>query len=72
MPRPQLVLDVAGVLVTNFSPQAWAGFPSSSDDESQVNLPHRFKEIKNDLWIGKMTEEGFWIWLNELFPALAS
>ncbi|NQX62616.1 HAD-IA family hydrolase [Paenibacillus qinlingensis] len=72
MPRPQLILDVAGVLVTNFSPQAWSGFSSGEDDGALVSLPHRFKEIKNDLWVGTMTEEGFWIWLNELFPNLAS
>lgn len=70
MPRPQLVLDVAGVLVTNFSPHAWGGFSSGTDDASLIYLPHRFKEIKGDLWIDKMTEEGFWIWLNELFPEL--
>ncbi|MDR6554905.1 HAD-IA family hydrolase [Paenibacillus qinlingensis] len=70
MARPQLVLDVAGVLVTNFSPQAWSGFSSGTEGESLVSLPQRFKEIKGDLWVGKMKEEDFWVWLNDLFPEL--
>jgi len=65
MSRTQLILDVAGVIVNNFSSTYW------------IELAHLFKtppntikellikkEIREALWTGGMNEQDVWEWLN--------
>ncbi|ANA82819.1 haloacid dehalogenase [Paenibacillus glucanolyticus] len=68
MKKTQLVLDVAGVLITNFSPAFW-------HDTTRANgitfgeLKLLFAtEIRKPLWTGQMSEEAFWNWLAGYCP----
>ncbi|MWV43343.1 HAD-IA family hydrolase [Paenibacillus sp. HJL G12] len=62
--KPQLVLDLAGVLVSNFSKTFWLEVSGGSDISFQ-DMKEQFNEIRKDLWTGKMKEEHFWAWIRE-------
>lgn len=70
--KPQLVMDAAGVLVTNFSPFFWRKMEAAQGGEMERGaLKQRFKrEVRERLWSGGMTEEAFWAWLAEQCPAV--
>ncbi|WNR43672.1 HAD family hydrolase [Paenibacillus roseipurpureus] len=61
--KPQLVLDLAGVLVSNFSSSFWRRL-SQSNDISFQDLREQFDTIRKDLWTGKIREDQFWTWLS--------
>lgn len=67
--RPQLVLDIGGVLAANLS-----SFWEELAAHAQVpydQLRARYKqEMSEALWSGKVTEEEFWSWLSAGFPAI--
>lgn len=70
MTKHQLVLDVAGVLITNMSPLFWneiAELSGASNNafKSMFNL-----EIRELFWSGILSEEVFWQWLNEKSSAI--
>ncbi|MFD0959567.1 HAD-IA family hydrolase [Paenibacillus chungangensis] len=71
-PRLQLVLDVGGVLASNLSPVFWelvseaAGIPSG---QNEIYKLYR-KEVSEKLWIGEITEQQFWEWLEAQSPSL--
>ncbi|WP_020618568.1 cysteine-rich CWC family protein [Paenibacillus daejeonensis] len=67
--RPQLILDMAGVLVTNLSPGFWetagqlGGMPGAA-------LKTRFRaEVRDAFWSGQMRESEFWDWLGAIVPS---
>ncbi|NMO97027.1 HAD-IA family hydrolase [Paenibacillus lemnae] len=60
--RPQLVLDLAGVLISNFSPTFWPRLENESGATFQ-EMKQQFGYIRKDLWTGKLREKDFWIWL---------
>ncbi|GLX68397.1 hypothetical protein [Paenibacillus glycanilyticus] len=65
----ELVLDAAGVIVSNFSPLFWQGLVT------RYGLPYdkltTFKhEVRARLWTGEITEEEFWDDFCALFPAI--
>lgn len=62
--KPQLVLDLAGVLVSNFS-SAFLGKISLDSNVSFQDMKVQFDEIRKELWTGEMKEEQFWTWLSE-------
>src|SRR5690606_12840296 len=65
--KPELILDIAGVLITNFSQSFWRNL----SEESNVLLKELliFKnEIRKDLWTGNISEDDFWLLLKEQFP----
>jgi FMN phosphatase YigB (HAD superfamily) len=65
MRKYQLILDIAGVIITNLSPRYWNDI-SSASGISADDLKTRFKnEIREDFWTGKLTEDDFWQWLNK-------
>jgi FMN phosphatase YigB (HAD superfamily) len=69
-PRPQLVLDVAGVIVTNLSSSFWEGIARISQT-SFATISERFKqEVREALWTGRMSETEFWAWLCRLCPRI--
>lgn len=64
-----LILDVAGVLATNFSPLFW------QELSDRYAVPYqelvRFKkEARADLWTGSISEEAFWSRLCGAFPSI--
>ncbi|MEK0316257.1 HAD-IA family hydrolase [Cohnella sp. 56] len=67
--KPQLVLDIAGVLVNNFSPVIWKELGDRSGVIFEA-MRTQFLEIKRDLWTGSLTEEQFWIGMVERYPSL--
>lgn len=67
--KPVLVLDIAGVLVTNFSQLFWKDL-SSKYEIPYANLAKFYKGIKEDLWTGKINEQEFWFRLEKEFPTI--
>ncbi|RXZ79708.1 hypothetical protein EBB07_21910 [Paenibacillaceae bacterium] len=69
MRRPQLVLDIAGVIATNFPPLLWqhlAVRANASIDELRTFFK---KDAREMLWTGAVSEPEFWVWLQGHFPA---
>lgn len=69
MAKKELILDVAGVLVTNFSPLFWQELSEESNTPYEELFQFR-KEMREELWTGKIPVEGFWIQLCRKFPAI--
>ncbi|WP_261300933.1 HAD family hydrolase [Paenibacillus andongensis] len=69
MAKPQLVLDIAGVLVNNLSSLFWKELGTGSGVTFQV-LKEQFNEIRKGLWTGNLKEEQFWIWLIDRYPGI--
>ncbi|KYP81788.1 hypothetical protein AYW79_09070 [Ferroacidibacillus organovorans] len=68
--KPQLVLDIAGVLITNMSPLFWQ-LLSDSASISYEDLVSDFKvNVREQLWTGAFTEEEFWNRLCVTFPTV--
>ncbi len=67
--KPQLVLDIAGVLVDNLSVAFWQEL-SYKSGTSLPELKQRLNEIRQDLWTGRMKEPQFWEWLSALYPSM--
>lgn len=67
--KPQIVLDIAGVLVNNFSSTYW-GRLVLPDSVTGLELLAFFHEMKRDLWTGVCSEGCFWIELAQRFPDL--
>jgi len=67
--RPQLVLDVGGVLLTNLTPfwRELAGLANLSYEE--VRTAYK-REMRETLWDGRSSEPAFWTWLQDSFPAI--
>ncbi|WP_208918602.1 hypothetical protein [Paenibacillus uliginis] len=59
MNKPQLVLDIAGVIVTNLSPSYWEEIAQIADI-SYNTIKELFKqEARDALWTGRMSEQQF-------------
>lgn len=68
MSRPQLILDAAGVLVTNLSPDYWNAIHSLTGIP-YVQLKAQFKdELRHNFWSGKVEVVYFWRWLQDKAP----
>lgn len=67
--KPDLILDIAGVIATNFSPIFWEEL-SSKFEVSYDDLIKFRKEVREELWTGKMKEVEFWARLIERFPTI--
>ncbi|MGG4345708.1 HAD-IA family hydrolase [Paenibacillus lautus] len=61
--RPQLVLDLAGVLISNFSSAVWLQL-SEGSEISFHDIREQFDEVRKDLWTGKIKEDEFWEWMS--------
>ncbi|MEK3886273.1 hypothetical protein [Bacillus sp. FSL K6-3431] len=67
--KPELILDIAGVLATNLSPKFWLEL--SSESATPYDKLVKFKKnIREELWTGKITEREFWTRLCEQFPSI--
>lgn len=67
--KPELILDIGGVLATNFSPFFWQNLSSKST--ALYGELVKYKEnIREELWTGRITEIQFWTWLREQFPSI--
>ena len=67
--KPDLVLDIAGVLATNLSPYFW------NDLSLKFGVPYEKliqfkKDTREELWTGEITEQDFWLKLSSSFPSV--
>jgi FMN phosphatase YigB (HAD superfamily) len=69
--RPQIVLDIAGVLLSNMSSTCWDDMAQEYDLSTDA-LKESFKGIKRGLWMGSMKEEQFWEWLMGMYPTIST
>jgi putative hydrolase of the HAD superfamily len=67
--KTDLVLDVAGVIATNFSPIFWEDLSSKFEVAYDDLIKYR-KEVREELWTGKIKEQEFWTRLAERFPTI--
>jgi len=67
--KPDLVLDIAGVLATNPSPYFWNDL-SLKFEVLYEELIQFKKETRKELWTGEITEQDFWLKLNNSFPSV--
>ncbi|MBS4176926.1 HAD-IA family hydrolase [Lederbergia citrea] len=67
--KVDLVLDIAGVIATNFSPIFWEDL-SSKFEVSYDELIKFRKGVLEKLWTGKIKDEEFWAKLVERFPTI--
>ncbi|GGG16880.1 HAD family hydrolase [Paenibacillus abyssi] len=65
--KTDLVLDIAGVIATNFSPIFWEDL-SIKFNVAYDDLVRFKKELRIELWTGKINEQDFWARLIERFP----
>jgi len=67
--KHELILDVAGVIATNFSPYFWR-YLSNQAGTTYDAMDECKRGIREDLWTGKISEDEFWTLLSERFPAI--
>lgn len=67
--KPQLVLDIAGVILTNLSTGFWQELPHIAGTSFET-LKDKVNTIRKDLWTGTMKEDDFWIWLKSQYPSI--
>jgi len=67
--KNELILDIAGVLATNFSPSFWRELSIETDTPYEALLQFK-REIRDDLWTGKVAEEEFWNQLCKRVPTI--
>lgn len=67
--KRELILDVAGVIATNFSPYFWRDL-SNQAGTTYDEMEKCKRSIREDLWTGKISEDEFWTLLSERFPAI--
>jgi putative hydrolase of the HAD superfamily len=57
--KPELILDIGGVLATNFSHLFWQELSLISCIPCKDLMEFK-KNIRDELWTGKITEKDFW------------
>lgn len=68
MTRPQLVLDIGGVLATNLSPLFWQLIAAEADISEDVLYQTYKRQVSEQLWTGSISEEQFWSWITDTAP----
>lgn len=72
MIRPQLVLDIGGVLATNLSPLLWQLLAAEATVSEEALYSEYKQQISGRLWTGEISEEQFWIWVKKYTPLLST
>lgn len=70
MTRPQLVLDIGGVLATNLSPLFWQLLATDAIVSEEALYSDYKQQISERLWTGGISEEQFWTWIKAHTPRL--
>lgn len=68
MTRPQLVLDIGGVLATNLSPLFWQLIAAEAAVSEDALYEAYKRQISEQLWTGSLSEEQFWSWIKVQAP----
>ncbi|WP_053375803.1 HAD family hydrolase [Paenibacillus sp. FJAT-27812] len=72
MTRPQLVLDIGGVLATNLSPLFWKLLAAEAIVSEEELYAAYKQQISERLWIGELSEDQFWVWVKTYTPRLGT
>ncbi|SFB43361.1 putative hydrolase of the HAD superfamily [Cohnella sp. OV330] len=67
--KKAMILDVGGVLATNYTPQFWEGLSDDYDVPYDALMQFR-KDVRADLWTGAMAEREFWERMSGRFHAI--
>lgn len=67
--KKAMILDVGGVLATNYTPQFWEGLSDDYDVPYDALMQFR-KDVRADLWTGAIAEKEFWERMSERFQAI--
>lgn len=67
--RPQLVLDVGGVLLSNLT-GFWRSLPDAAGVPYEAIRSAYKQEMREALWCGRSDEPGFWRWLAARWPGI--
>lgn len=70
MLKPQLVLDIGGVLAANLTPVYWNRLSETAGCSSERLYAAYKEKLSARLWTGAVTEEEFWSWLCEELPSI--
>ncbi len=66
--RPQLVLDIGGVLATNLAPMLWQRLAAVSGlPQAELYAVYKQQHSRR-LWRGELSERQFWGWIREQAP----
>ncbi|MGM0880789.1 MAG: HAD-IA family hydrolase [Bacillota bacterium] len=68
MTRPQLVLDIGGVLATNLSPLFWQLIAAEAAVSEDALYEAYKRQVSEQLWTGSLSEEQFWSWIQVQAP----
>lgn len=71
MGKPQLVLDIGGVLAANLSPGLWQLLARESAVTEQELYAAYKRELSERLWTGELSEEQFWSWMSGYVPGIS-
>ncbi|WP_186579251.1 HAD family hydrolase [Aquibacillus kalidii] len=66
--RPQLILDIGGVLAPNLD-EFWIEIAEQAKTPHSEIRSHYKQEISDSLWTGKITETEFWSWFRK-YPTI--
>lgn len=64
-----MILDVGGVLATNYTPRFWEGLSDDYDVPYDALMQFR-KDVRADLWTGAIAETEFWERMSGRFQAI--
>ncbi|MCA0754122.1 HAD-IA family hydrolase [Paenibacillus sp. N4] len=70
MGKPQLVLDIGGVLASNLTPGLWRLLALESAVTEQELYAAYKRELSERLWTGELSEEQFWSWMSGYLPGM--
>jgi hypothetical protein len=68
--RPQLVLDIGGVLLSDLTPPFWHWVTAQTAAPYEEILAQFRRDMHTALWTGALTEGAFWGWLCATSPAI--
>lgn len=66
-----MILDIGGVLATNYTPQFWEALASDYDVPYEALMRFR-KDVRADLWTGAIAETEFWERMSGRFQVIDS
>lgn len=70
-PKPHLILDVGGVLLTNLTPSFWTQVARMSGVDYAALRRSYKEEVRDDLWSGALEEPAFMSWLSARCPGVS-
>jgi HAD superfamily hydrolase (TIGR01509 family) len=70
MTKYQLILDIAGVIITNLSPTYWNEIAVLSSIPNEYLKTQFRQEVRELLWTGKISEDEYWNWFKSQCPTI--